>query len=115
MSVAKECIVAHEKQKKIDEIRELKKEVFKDLLSLLKRLESKTSILENMLMTEDLKKEILDERKTQKKTTSPSTKKPVAEPKKEVSFSTKDAKEDVEQFEYTLEQIEKKLAELRKS
>lgn len=142
MNGLKECILLQTDQEKLDLIRQAKKDLFKDIASNIKELESLSKKLELLLVDDDLKKEIQEEiqkerelvfqaekRKAKQNLGGVSLKeksgvegvdfsKPLGEEvNSEPVFKEREKKQtssDLSKFEYTLNNIEKKLAELKK-
>lgn len=144
MNGLKECILLQTDQEKLDLIRQAKKDLFKDIASNIKELESLTKKLEVLLVDDELKKEIQEEihqekeavfeeqkRKAQKVSNAANFKeKRVSDVKQDSSFDEKmpskasnsfaddltktQSSSELSKFEYTLNNIEKKLAELKK-
>jgi signal recognition particle GTPase len=136
ISGVKECIIIQRNQEKLELIRQAKKDLFKEITTQTKELNELIKKLETLLVDDELKKEIqqeiINERENEKKereqtkqeqifkikkereqqTTNPPKKFFETEPqKKEPETSNK----EIKNFEYTLEQIEKKLAELKRN
>ncbi len=136
MSAVKESLLLQKEQEKLDLIRQAKKDLFEEIETNSKELETLISKLEIMLTDDDLKKEILkeieQERDEQKKielkktnnyqetqvSKNTQTKKQEKSKSKEILETIKEKpkqKENTEMnsFEYTLDKIEQKLAKLR--
>ncbi len=124
----KECLIIQREQEKLDLIRQAKKDLFKEIKDEIKELKDLTSKLDAILLDDDLKKEVKKELEEEveieknifikKKTPSPSksfsTNKKHVRPRKRKSFEKPAEPRTEKSFEYTLDQIEQKLAELKK-
>lgn len=121
MNSVKECLLIQREQEKFDLIRKAKKDMLEEISLELNDVEALLLKIKNLLLDEDLKKEIEEQKKapkinnlTEQKKKEPFSKKEKAIHKEYLNtFSKK--KDETLDFEYTLEQIEKKLDDLRRS
>lgn len=143
MNNVKECLLVHREQEKLELIRQAKKDLFKEIKDNVKEIKTLITKLDSIMMDDNIKKEIkldLQKRAEEEKISQiqeaaleaikaeaevvekpivvkkepPKKEKPKEEPKpapkKEFSVSKS---QETNSFEYTLDQIEKKLSELR--
>lgn len=145
MTGVKECLLVQREQEKLELIRQAKKDLFKEIKDNIKEIKTLTSKLDSMMVDDELKKEIkqdLEKRAEEEKiseiqetvfetveeepeiieepkATKKEPEKPKEEkkpaPKKKLFVSKPVESEETKSFEYTLNQIEKKLSELRSS
>lgn len=137
MMVIKECLLLQISQEKLELIRQAKKDIITDITKQLIETNELIAKLENILIDEELKKELLEdikkekekkerekqeylkqqelkkeiEEQKQKRTAKESSKKETT--KKIADKKTEIKEQDINLFEYTLNKIEQKLFELK--